>query len=91
MKNQGQTTEDNRDSGLLSNPLSFIHSGGFYWYNAGLRYRGGLGNYWFLRSHSTTYSYNLYFGSTYLGPQYYDYHGYGFAVRCALHFLFLNS
>ena len=82
MKVQGQTTEDNRDSGVLSNPRSFLHSGGFYWNYAGLVNRSGDGNYLSLRSANTTSSNYLAFGSTGLSPQGNGSRGYGFAVRC---------
>ena len=84
MENNSQTSEDNRDSGLLSSPLSFLRSGLFYWSVAGLNSRGGSGDgyYWFLRSYSTTFSSNLYFHNTNLNPQSSNYRGNGFAVRC---------
>ena len=74
--------EDSRDSGVLSNPLSFLRSGHLYWYDAGLLNRGGGGGYWSLRSANTTYSNDLYFRNTGLNPQGSDNRGYGFAVRC---------
>ena len=74
--------ETSRDSGVLSNPLSFLRSGYFEWSVAGLLNRSGSGDYWLLRSTDITYSYGLYFGDTYLFPQGYDNrHGNGFAVR----------
>ena len=82
MKVNGETTEDNRDSGVLSSPLSFLRSGYFGWNFAGLDGRGGSGYYWSLRSGSATYSGYLYFDSTYLSPQDYGNRGNGFAVRC---------
>ena len=84
MKNDGQTEEDNRDSGVLSNPLSFLRSGAFYSDYAGLNdrdYRGHVGNYWFLRSADTTGSNLLSFYGTFLGPQGSYGRGSGFAVR----------
>ena len=81
MKTQGQTTEDNRDAGLLSNPLSFLHNGLFDWSYAGIWGRGIVGNDWSLRSANTTNSNLLYFHSTYLPPQDNSTRGYGFAVR----------
>ena len=78
MKNEGEE----RDSGLLSSPLSFLRSGLFYWGLAGLGNRGGVGYYWSLRSANTTVSNNLYFNSTDLFPQSNGHRGYGFAVRC---------
>lgn len=44
--------------------------------------KDGYGNYWSLRSASTTYSNGLYFYNTYLNPQNNNTRGYGFAVRC---------
>ena len=78
MKNEG----DERDSGVLSNPLSFLRSGSFGWSFAGLSNRGGGGDYWSLRSANTTNSNNLYFSNTYLTPQNYSSRGNGLAVRC---------
>ena len=81
MKRNGETEENNRDSGVLSNPLSFVRSGYFYWGDAGPRVRGGDGGYWSLRSARTIYSNYLYFYNTSLDPQYDSYRGLGFAVR----------
>ena len=82
MKITGQTSEDNIDSGLLSNPLSFLRSGSFNYDNAGLNYRSSRGIYWSLRSDSTTNSRNLGFLNTWLTPQNYSVRGDGIAVRC---------
>ena len=76
----GQT--NNKDSGILSNPLSFLRSGLFRWYSASLYNRGGSGNYWLLRSSNTTSSGILSFYGTGLLPQFGDLRGYGFAMRC---------
>ena len=84
MKNNGQTTENNPDSGILSNPLSFPHSGYVYVIDAGLHNRGYYGLYWSLHSIDTTASYGLFFHTTGLHPQNYDYRGFGFAVRCVI-------
>ena len=73
--------ETSRDSGVLSSPLSFLRSGHFYLVGTGLDARGGSGNYWSLRSGSTTGSNNLYFVSTALDPQGNDSRGFGFAVH----------
>ena len=82
MKNNTDWTGTNQDPGILSTPLSFLRSGYFGWYGAGLGDRGGNGYYWSLRSYSTTSSNDLGFNNTYLNPQN-DYgRGYGFAVRC---------
>ena len=82
MKNSGQTQEDNRDSGVISSPLSFLRSGDFDYASAGQGNRSAAGLYWSLRSANTTYSNYLLFGDTGLVPQYNFYRGYGFAVRC---------
>ena len=82
MKNDGQTTENNRDSGMLSNPLAFVRSGYFRWSGASLDNRGSNGSYWYLRSHSTTSSNYLNFSNAGLVPQNGGDRGYGLAVRC---------
>ena len=82
MKNCTSGCEAGQDAGALSNPLSLLRSGAFYWGGAGLYGRGGYGYYWSLRSADTTYSSGLNFDSTYLNPQYNGYRGQGFAVRC---------
>ena len=82
MKDDAQTSEDSRDSGLLSNPLSLLRSGYLIWSDANLVDHGGSGLYWSLRSYSTTYSNGLSFYNTALYPQNNVNRGYGFAVRC---------
>ena len=82
MKNCTSNCESNQDSGILSNPLSFLRSGYFHWSDADLYSRGGGGFYWSLRSANTTYSSSLLFYDTYLYPQYSYARGNGFAVRC---------
>ena len=82
MKNNSQTSEDNRDSGVLSNPISFVRSGDFDWYRAALGGRNSFGSYWSLRSTNTTFSNGLDVGNTQMNPQYNNARGYGFAVRC---------
>ena len=77
-----KNSENERDSGVLSNPLSFLRSGSFGWSFAGLSNRGGGGDYGSLRSANTTNSNNLYFSNTYLTPQNYSSRGNGLAVRC---------
>ena len=82
MNTCNKNCEPSQDPGVLSNPLSFLRSGNFYWGSAGLDYRGSYGNYWSLRSANTTSSNYLYFYNTRLDPQNYYVRGYGFAVRC---------
>ena len=75
--------ESSRDSGVLSNPLTFLRSGYFYWDDASLGGRGGNGYYWMSRSANTTSSSSSVFGDTYLNPQVnYNDRGVGFPVRC---------
>ena len=80
MKNVWQTG-NNQDSGVLSNPLSFLHSGYFRWSNADLINRGWNGSYWSFRSTDDTRSYLLAFSDILLASQHNDYRGNGFAVR----------
>ena len=81
MKNSTQTSETDQDSGILSNPLSFVHSGNFYWGTARLDVRDIGGRYWSLHSQSTEGRYSLYFQNTALYPQTSNNSGVGFAVR----------
>ena len=90
MKNNGQTEENNRDSGVLSNPLSFIYSGDYYYRIATLDDRNSRGYFWSLRSINDNISGNLNFHSTYLDPQNSNYKGLGIAVRCRSEVLSLN-
>ena len=74
--------ENHRDSGVLSNPLSFRRSGRFGWGSAGLNnLRGSYGNYWSLHSAGTTGSFCLYFNNSYLSSKDISDHGLGFVVR----------
>ena len=82
MKNNSQTSEDNRDSGVLSSPLSFLRSGRLNWDSASLFNRGSYSGYWSLRSASTVASSYLSFYDTSLAPQGNYPHGGGFAMRC---------
>ena len=81
MKNNGQTTENNRDSGILSSPISFLHSGRYTWDNATLHDRGAFSLYELSRSNNTTNSNLLYTGYTYLETQAQINRGHGFAAR----------
>ena len=75
--------ETSRDSGLLSDPLSFVRSGEFTWSRGALSIRNANGIYWTLLSRNTVGSDGLDFFNTYLYlyPQFAYYHGNGFAVR----------
>ena len=81
MKNNGQTTENNRDSGALSDPLSFLRSGNFLWTDAALFNHGSEGLYWSVRSSSTQHSYSLRLSNSDLSFEYGASRGNGFAVR----------
>ena len=82
MKNGAEAPEtNNRDSGVLSDPLSFIHSGYFIWGEAYLYSRGNNGLYWSLRSANTIVSNGLDFSSVGMYSQSGSARGYGFAVR----------
>ena len=81
MKNYGQTSENDMDSGILSTPLSVLRGGLYWWRDAGLVNRSGYGYYWSLRSYSTTYSNYLDLGGATLNPQGSSYRGIGIAVR----------
>ena len=70
------------DSGILSTPLSFLHSGYLGWEVADLYARGVHSNYWTLRSESATFSSILYSNNISLVPQTRAYQGNGDAVRC---------
>ena len=70
------------DSILLSQPLSFLRSGYYYWQTASRYNRGSSGSYWESRIGSVTYANSLYFYSSYLNPQDNDSRGDGFSVRC---------
>ena len=85
MKSYNQTSENSQDSGVLSNPLSFIHSGNVGSSSAYLDYRGSIGMYWSLHSVNTEIANGLYLYGTRLNSQSNDFHGDGFAVRQILH------
>ena len=70
------------DSILLSQPLSFLRSGYYHWQTASRNYRGSDGRYWESRIASVTLANYLYFYSSSLNPQYGNFRGYGFSVRC---------
>ena len=70
------------DSILLSQPLSFLRSGYYYWQAASRNARGSYGYYWESRIYSVTSAYNLNFYSSNLTPQNNSNRGSGFSVRC---------
>ena len=58
----------------------FFPASGYY-YGTSLDYRGTNGLYWSSSFYSATYAYLLYFTSSSVYPQYYNYRRYGFTVR----------
>ena len=76
-KNEASST----DSGVLSNPFSFLHSGDFGFGSGGPYGRNSDGYYWTMDSQSKRYSYSLRAVEAEVAPQYPIYRGYGFAVR----------
>ena len=67
---------------LRQSPLGFVYTG-FYHYSSGsLSGVGPLGRYWSSTAYSGSSTYNLYFNSSFVGPQSYYNRGYGFALRC---------
>ena len=51
-------------------------------WNSNVYYRGSYGNYWSSTHSNGNSAYNLYFDSSYIAPQRYDYRSYAFSVRC---------
>ena len=82
MKDNNQTSEDNRDSGILSSPISILRSGLLGWNHSSAEGRGIYGLYWSPRSYTTTYAYDLYFHNLSINFNSVDTHGMGQAVRC---------
>ena len=83
MKGTGQTSESNMDSGLLSNPLSFLRSTEYTSENAKVNTEQ-LGRSWTSESRDETLSYPLVFGYNHLYKTAYVSRGLGFAVRCVV-------
>ena len=90
MKDYRQTSEDNQDSGILSNPISLLRNGYFIWNGGGPGVHGVAGYYWYLRSADTIYSSYLYFMNTTMEPRGYGHHGNGFAVLTGAIFQILH-
>ena len=78
MKNEGEA----RDSGVLSNPLSFLRSGRFNWDSTHLDNRNDYGFYWTLRSSDTVTANDLDLRDDFLFAQFGIQLGNGLAVRC---------
>ena len=80
MKNPSE--ENNRDSGILSNPLSFVRNGMYDW-GGGIDYaRSTRGYYALPHSQSINYSSMFYFHNTNLDPKSGGSRGSSFVVRC---------
>ena len=80
MKNNSQTSEDNRDSGALSIPLSLLRSGYIERASGYPSARGGGGDYWTLRSVNTSNTNSLSLSPVDSGSSNRNNNGYGFAV-----------
>ena len=70
------------DSILLSQPLSFLRSGLYYWQSAARLNRGSYGYYWESHVYSVSDARYLYFSSSSLSPQSGYARGGGFSLRC---------
>ena len=67
---------------LANFPLNFLRTG-YYNYSDGKVYsRTTDGRWWFATRGSATHAITLYTDTTYVYPQYSNYRGHGFAVRC---------
>lgn len=69
------------DAENFMNKYNFSKNGYYNYVNGDIRLQGSGGYYWESNAYSTTYARNLYFNSTYLFPQYYNYKGSGFSVK----------
>ena len=70
------------DTVMQISPLSFLRSGDYGCDSGALNSRTSRGFYWSGHFYSYADSRNLRFYSTYLYPQYGDYRGLGFSLRC---------
>ena len=77
MKDEG----GERDSGVLSNPLSFVRAGFYRWNSSAIDARTSYGDFWLLRSRNENESNTLNISSTDLRLQHYYDRSFGFAVR----------
>ena len=76
------TNQSQGYSGQLQNPLNFNRPGYYHWSSGAPNYRGTIGGFWSSVGYSSTNALRLEFGSSYFSPQYGNYKGYGFSVRC---------
>lgn len=68
-------------SGILCDKLKLKKRGHYNYISDSLYGEGSVGRYWSRTAYSGTDAYYLYFDSSNVGPQDYDYRGYGFALR----------
>ena len=75
------------DFGILSNALSFVRNGAFYWYDGNLNKRDTIGFYWTSHTYNKVASYRLVFNNSAFTPQNANIKGNGFAIRCMQKFI----
>ena len=73
------------DSGILSEPFVFSHSGSYNWSSTGLNGRSSLGHYWSSPTYSAAGSSCQSFHSIYLSPKNGNLKGFGYAVRSVVY------
>ena len=71
----------NKDTMVLSVPLSFLRAG-YYNYSGSPGYLASYGGYWSFRRNGATIARTLYFDSAGIYLQNDTYRGYGFSLRC---------
>ena len=74
----------NSDAALLAMPLSFIRAGGYYPGDGFFHGQGNRGFLWSSTVYDSDVTYVLSFGASGGFPQFYNYRGYSFSVRCVV-------
>jgi len=82
LSRSGNNNFSNADTALLMAPLGFARAGYYYYNNGSPVNQSSYGYSWSRRILSSTDSYYLVFGSSYVGPQRNNYRGSAFSVRC---------
>ena len=67
---------------LRQSPLAFVYAGYYDYRSGSLGNVGSYGDYWSRTALSGSSAYDLFFLSSGVFPQYDDYRGFGFALRC---------
>ena len=84
----GGNNSSDIDTIVQISPFGFLRSGRYLYDSGSLSGRTSYGDYWSGRFYSITYSYSLIFHPTGLGPQYGDYRGLGFSLRCLARYIY---